>query len=687
MGDVDVFAGLDAVAWQRLRHAYGSAAGVPAILRDLVDPDPAVREVALEQFYGAVHHQGDVYRCTLETLPFLTRIATTPGLPGRAAAIELLASVGGATWDQPLAGRTRTANATLAADRPRFLALLHDADAHVRAAVVPLLRAIAAEAPEATAGLLRRHADAEPDPLVRRAIVTAVARLATADPATIAWLEGLTTAEPDAGLRLGALAALARLGVPAPAETAVALIAAGYSAPPAPATPAGLQTDTLVGRIREMREQLHAGRGHPQMDELVRAVSDAYGDRVESRIAVLLAGLRSADAEWQLDALHPASNLVHGWRGRYTHILRRIADLALTGEPVVRPRAAGVLGDLGRFAAPVADALAGLVESAERRAPHTPLRRAVPPWIVEWPAEPPTVGRLLALLARLGDPRAVPMLAWVLEQEPLPSDAGWAIAGLGPVAAPLAPAVAARLDDPLPPRHRDGLVAALRAIGPAAAREALPVLLAAGPDPVNAEALGQLGAADPATAGTVLPVLRGWAAGPDARGAVAATLAAWTVDADTDTAVAALTRHLGDDAAAVVAARALRTVSAAGPGTLDRLGALARRRDQYGHTAVAAAHALAAITGDAALVRAPLEHAWARHPLTRPAVVAAWAELGPPDARTRALLAAELAEPRRLYRRGGNPGFSYGELDQDEAFVAAMRALMPGGGGDPAPAR
>nr|BFE56000.1 hypothetical protein GCM10020063_005260 [Dactylosporangium thailandense] len=68
-------------------------------------------------------------------------------------------------------------------------------------------------------------------------------------------------------------------------------------------------------------------------------------------------------------------------------------------------------------------------------------------------------------------------------------------------------------------------------------------------------------------------------------------------------------------------------------------------------------------------------------------MVAAWAGLGPPDARVQALLAAELAEPRRLYRRGDNPGFSSGELDQDEAFVAAMRALMPGGGGDPAPAR
>nr|BFE55999.1 hypothetical protein GCM10020063_005250 [Dactylosporangium thailandense] len=606
MGDVGVFAGLDAVAWKRLRHAYGSAAGVPAILRDLVDPDPAVREVALDQFYGVVHHQGDVYRCTLETLPFLTRIATTPGLPGRAAAVELLASVGGATWDQPLAGRTRTANATLAADRPRFLALLHDADAQVRAAVVPLVRAISAEAPEATVDLLRRHADAEPDPLVRRAIVTAVAGLATTDPAAIAWLEGLTTAEPDAGLRLGALAALARLGVPAPAETAVALIAAGYSVPPAPATPAGFRTGTLIGTVRELREHLGAGRGHPQMDALVRAVSDAYGDRVDSRITVLLAGLRSADAEWRLDALYPASNLVHGWRGQYTHILRRIADLALTGEPVAGPRAAGILADLGRFAAPVAGTLAEVLGSAERRAPHSTERRAVPPWIVEWPTEPPTVGRLLASLARLGDPRAVPMLAWVLEQEPLPSDAGWAIAGLGPVAAPLAPAVAARLDGPLPPRHRDGLVAALRAIGPAAAREALPVLLAAERDAANAEALGRLGAADPAAAGLVLPVLRRWAAGPGARGAVAATLAAWTVDADTDTAVAALTRHLGDDDAAVVAARALRTVAAAGPGTLDRLRALVRRRDKYGHSTVAAAHALAVITGDPTPVRGPL---------------------------------------------------------------------------------
>ena len=53
--------------------------------------------------YGAVHHQGDVYRCTVETIPFLLRIAGRPELPGRAALAELLASIGGAparraTW-------------------------------------------------------------------------------------------------------------------------------------------------------------------------------------------------------------------------------------------------------------------------------------------------------------------------------------------------------------------------------------------------------------------------------------------------------------------------------------------------------------------------------------------------------------------------------------------------------------
>ncbi|MFD0852175.1 hypothetical protein ACFQ07_08080 [Actinomadura adrarensis] len=66
-----MFAGIDEIDWASMRHAYGTAEDVPALLRGLASADPAEREIALDGFQGAVHHQGDVYDCTLACIPFL----------------------------------------------------------------------------------------------------------------------------------------------------------------------------------------------------------------------------------------------------------------------------------------------------------------------------------------------------------------------------------------------------------------------------------------------------------------------------------------------------------------------------------------------------------------------------------------------------------------------------------------
>src|SRR6185436_9851956 len=76
-----------------LRHAYGSAEGVPGWVRGLVDSDPAVREESLDAMYGAVHHQGDIYDSTVAAVPYLIEALTTPGLPGRDGIAKLLASI------------------------------------------------------------------------------------------------------------------------------------------------------------------------------------------------------------------------------------------------------------------------------------------------------------------------------------------------------------------------------------------------------------------------------------------------------------------------------------------------------------------------------------------------------------------------------------------------------------------
>jgi hypothetical protein len=49
-----------------MKHAYGTAEEVPALLRALRSPDDEERHKALDRFYGAVHHQGSVYPPTAD---------------------------------------------------------------------------------------------------------------------------------------------------------------------------------------------------------------------------------------------------------------------------------------------------------------------------------------------------------------------------------------------------------------------------------------------------------------------------------------------------------------------------------------------------------------------------------------------------------------------------------------------
>ena len=63
--------GLDAVPWADLEHAYGSAADVPALLRQLLDLDPKVRSAVLRTLSSNVFHQGTRYPATASVIPFL----------------------------------------------------------------------------------------------------------------------------------------------------------------------------------------------------------------------------------------------------------------------------------------------------------------------------------------------------------------------------------------------------------------------------------------------------------------------------------------------------------------------------------------------------------------------------------------------------------------------------------------
>ncbi|MFD9516061.1 hypothetical protein [Streptomyces sp. NPDC059979] len=85
---------LQSIDWAAMAHAYGQADDVPQWLHDMTSPDAELWEQAFSSFYSAAHHQGDVYPCTLASLPFLFAMADDPCTPDRASMVALIVSIG-----------------------------------------------------------------------------------------------------------------------------------------------------------------------------------------------------------------------------------------------------------------------------------------------------------------------------------------------------------------------------------------------------------------------------------------------------------------------------------------------------------------------------------------------------------------------------------------------------------------
>jgi len=69
-----VLEGLDAVPWDQLTHASGTAKAVPDQLRRLAKGDAD----ALHELFGSIWHQGTVYEATSHAVPFLVEILARP---------------------------------------------------------------------------------------------------------------------------------------------------------------------------------------------------------------------------------------------------------------------------------------------------------------------------------------------------------------------------------------------------------------------------------------------------------------------------------------------------------------------------------------------------------------------------------------------------------------------------------
>ncbi|MFB7184314.1 HEAT repeat domain-containing protein [Streptomyces sp. NPDC056230] len=718
-----MFAGIDEVDWTSMEHAYGPADDVPTMLRGLASADPAEREVALDGMYGAVHHQGDVYACTLACIPFLFELAVDPGIADRGSIVELLTSIGGIDLDEDDeddldeeeiegAANYAMAAAAVAAGSGVFCELMADEDPGVRLAA-PLALAALHSHPARVLALLRERLPVEPAEEVRLALVEAAGRVALRHRGLAGqaadWLTRLAGEGFPPGLRLAALAQLARCAPDAlpgdvvrvvtgllrqlrsaprrrsasatgtdaqagPAE-AVAVVdahteASGAGEPPGEERAVPV---TMVGQLRALSDEETSGRTAPWTADLLRTLHVGLDDRVAERTALLTDQLRSPDHRQRIDALRMSSGLIRAWRGSYEELVRLVGEQLATPEPRLAEAAAHVLEELFGLAAPAADALAARV-AADPGA-----------WVQDWPSGPPGLGSAVKALARLGDARAVPALAAALERPEVPHDIGSAIDHMGAAAVPLTAVLRRRLGEVrLDERAYDRAGPLLAGLTALRADEAVPEVLRVlrgAPDHrggwLRTAALRALASFGPA-AHAAAPELRALLHRPGAASATEAAQALWAVDCDADAVLPVLIEGLQAERdherrSALNALGALGTRAAV---TAPRLRALLRHEEPW--LRVDAAIALWDVSGRAAESVPVLLTAWEQNRHVRVRVAECLARKGVAGAGSDAAhaLRAELASVRRHNAMDG--GYGSHDTYEDERLLALCRQALMG---------
>ncbi|MEU2074239.1 PBS lyase [Streptomyces sp. NPDC013489] len=709
--------GIEEVDWASLGHAYGPADDVPELLRGLASADPAERETALDGMYGAVHHQGDVYDSTLACIPFLLELVADPAVQDRGCIVELLTSIGGIELDDdeeldeldpddeefiPAANYAMAA-AAIAAGADVFLGLVSDPDPEVRLAAPCALASLHPE-PARVLTLLRERLTVERDTEVRLALVAAVGRIALRHAAlrteTVDWLGWLARAAQDPGLRLAALALRARC---APGDIpddivpwVTGLLEEIRTSAPGPTVPGAERaaTPTLIGQVRELLEEHAAGRPAPWTEELLRTLHAALDDRVDDRIALILAQLRSPDWGQRSDAIWLCGGLIRVWRGRYEEVVRLVGAQLNDPEPRLREAATSFLERLFELGAPAADALA-----ARLAVGSGPGAGALPGGVggggprggsgsgLGGSPQNGFVGRsgrdgALLALARAGDTRAVPLLARALEEREVRRELLYAMDGLGPSAAMLAPLLRRRLaevelDERLYDRAAPLLYALAAVRGSQAVPEVLRVLRGAPAnrrDWVRESALRTLAAFGPA-AQEAVPDMRGLLAAESATVATAAARALWAAEGDLGEVLTALERWLRPGVSGAdwcSAAQALGEIGPAAASAAPALGPGLASRDLW--VRVRSAAALWRVSGDAAAALPVLLAAWEENRHARVDVAECLAEMGPAASGAQLVILTELTRRRRHNAREGASGSH--DIHLDEKLLTVCRAAL-----------
>ncbi|MFJ6388032.1 HEAT repeat domain-containing protein [Streptomyces sp. NPDC091972] len=673
-----MFTGIDEVDWASLRHAYGSAADLPGLLRGLASADPAEREAALDGMYGAVHHQGDVHDAASACVPFLLALVASGEVADRAGVVELLVSIGAQSTrreDGGKGGPGTRARAGVCAGAEVFVELAGDADPSVRRAVPEALVRFLDE-PDRVLGLLRERCALERDHRVLLALTESLCLFVRLHPEHAAPAVELLTVQSspphDPGLRLAALGRLAECApdrLPADLVTVAvgllrsrsALRSAGREADGCP------HTDTLARRLRRLRPSDEEG------SQLLRTLHRALGDRLDERTALLRGQLTGPDAVDRCNAVWISAELFREWRGDWSGPVGLIGAQLAADEDRLRDAAVSVLEELYGLAAPAADDLAALVGSRPDL------------WVRARARGASALGGPLRALARSGDHRAIPVLAQVLAGPVVPDDLGLVICHLGPGAASLAPALRRRLGEVAPDsagifERAVPLLSALGALGDAEAVPEVLRLLRGLPsglrlrDAVVEAAVRALEAFGSAAPSLVVPVLRELL---ETDCAAVAARALWAVEGDASAVLPVLTGELADG----------RPRRCAAAGALARLGpkaggALAELRRTMSsedvRERVSAACAVWRISGDGELAAPVLRTAWTDDPSTRRTITACLAVLGPAGEPLHDLLRAELAA-RRRHLASTSVGYGGHDARDDERLLRACREALGAG--------
>jgi hypothetical protein len=114
---------LDNVNWSQLRHAFGPADEVPALLRRLVGNDEHARDLAALELYGCLWHDGGAFEVTPHTVPFLVEMLDPGAGADRAWILSFLAHI--ANGRAPLEDRREVFGNAFATSRPHAI---HDED-------------------------------------------------------------------------------------------------------------------------------------------------------------------------------------------------------------------------------------------------------------------------------------------------------------------------------------------------------------------------------------------------------------------------------------------------------------------------------------------------------------------------------------------------------------------------------